>query len=200
MKFICLFSCLLLMSITLWGQQIKSWTEADRKVLLDNFARTKAEINKETVALTSVQWNFREAPGKWTIAEVLEHLYNWSLITQQNVRYSFFLGENIDLAKRSLSDSAVTTFIYEQRPHVSPEHTIPTGLITDGNNLKIFNVKYDEIINAIKTSNKNFRLYFRPFDSNYQEDVVQQYIIHYGHVDRHLRQIRRIKSHPDFPK
>jgi hypothetical protein len=200
MKFICLFSCLLLMSITLWGQQIKSWTEADRKVLLDNFARTKAEINKETVALTSAQWNFREAPGKWTIGEVLEHLYNWSLITQQNVRYSFFLGENIDLAKRSLSDSAVTTFIYEQRPHVSPEHTIPTGLITDGNNLKIFNVKYDEIINAIKISNKNFRLYFRPFDSNYQEDVVQQYIIHYGHVDRHLRQIRRIKSHPDFPK
>ncbi len=200
MKFISLLSGLLLITIALRGQQIKSWTEADRKALMDNFIRTRAEINQETASLTSAQWNFKEAPGKWTIAEVLEHLYNWSLITQQNVRYSFFLGENIDLAKRSLSDSAVTTFIYEERPHVSPEHTLPTGLITDGNNLKIFNVKYDEIINAIKTSTKNFRLYFRPFDSKYQEDAVQQYIIHYGHVDRHLRQIRRIKAHPDFPK
>ncbi|GAB2554726.1 hypothetical protein [Spirosoma areae] len=130
----------------------------------------------------------------------MEHLYNWSLLTQQNVRYSFFLGENQELAKKSLSDSAVTSFIYEQRPHTSPDHTVPTGLITDGNNLKIFNIKYDEIINSISHSDKNFRLYFRPFDDKYQEDVVQQYIIHYGHVDRHLRQIRKIKAHPDFPK
>lgn len=200
MKFLSLFSCLLLLSLTLQGQQIKPWTETDRKALVDNFIRTRAEINKETASLTSAQWNFKEAQGKWSIAEVLEHLYNWSLITQHNVRYSFFLGENIELAKRSLSDSAVTSFIYEERAHVSPDHTIPTGLIIDGNNLKIFNVKYDEIINAIKVSDKNFRLYFKPYDANYQEDIVQQYIIHYGHVDRHLRQIRRIKLHPNFPK
>jgi DinB superfamily len=203
MKKLLLRSILLWVVASLWAQETaaqKSWTEVDRKILIGNFIRTKAEVHQETASLTSAQWNFKEAPSKWNIAEVLEHLYNWSLITQQNVRYSFMLGENVELAKRSLSDSAVTTFIYEERPHVSPDHTIPTGLITEGNNLKIFNVKYDEIINAIKTSDKNFRLYFKPYDANYQEDIVQQYIIHYGHVDRHLRQIRRIKSHPNYPK
>lgn len=194
-----LLFCFLLCVSTFNYAQIKTWTNADKQKLINNYLRTKFEINEELTNLNHNQWVFKEDSTKWNIAQVVEHLYNWSLITQQNVRYSLFLGENPELAKKSLSDSTVTTFIYEQRPHISPDHTIPTGLITDENNLKIFNIKYDEIINAIKSSDKNFRLYFRPFDDNYQEDIVQQYIIHFGHVDRHLRQIRRIKSHPKYP-
>lgn len=178
----------------------KTWTEKDEKALVENFLRTKAEINEETKKLTDAQWAFKEDATKWSIAQVVEHLYNWSLITQQNVRYSIQLGENPALAAKGLSDSVVTTFIWEERPHKSPDHTIPTGLITGDNNRKIFNAKYDEIISFIEKSDLNFRLYLRPFGDEYQEDVVQQFIIHYGHVDRHLRQIKRIKSHKYFHK
>src|SRR5690606_31859577 len=158
------------------------------------------ELNRETQNLSHEQWIFKEAPDKWSIAQVVEHLYNWSLITQQNVRYSIQLGENPALARKSFSDSTVTTFIWEERPHTSPYHTIPTGLIIDDNNRLIFNVKYDEIKDFIKNSDLNFRLYLRNFNDEYMEDVVQQFIIHYGHVDRHLRQIRRIKNNENFPK
>jgi hypothetical protein len=178
----------------------RTWTEKDKNALVDEFLRTKAEINEATKNLTDNQWIFKEDSSKWSIAQVLEHLYNWSLITQQNVRYSIQLGENLTLAAKALSDSAVTTFIWEEKPHKSPDHTIPTGLITGDNNRKIFNVKYDEIISFIQKSELNFRLYIRPFGTAYQEDLFQQYTIHYGHVDRHLRQIRRIKTHPSFPK
>ena len=178
----------------------KTWTEKDEKALVENFLRTKAEINEETKKLTDAQWTFKEDATKWSIAQVVEHLYNWSLITQQNVRYSIQVGENPALAAKGLSDSVVTTFIWEERPHKSPDHTIPTGLISGDNNRKIFNAKYDEIISFIEKSDLNFRLYLRPFGDEYQEDVVQQFIIHYGHVDRHLRQIKRIKSHKNFPK
>lgn len=178
----------------------KTWTEKDKKALVENFLRTKTEINEETKNLTDAQWTFKEDTNKWSIAQVVEHLYNWSLITQQNVRYSIQLGENPALAAKALSDSAVTTFIWEERPHKSPDHTIPTGLITGDNNRKIFNVKYDEIISFIQKSELNFRLFIRPFGTAYHEDLFQQFTIHYGHVDRHLRQIKRIKSHRNFPK
>lgn len=110
------------------------------------------------------------------------------------------MGENHALSAKFLSDSAVTTFIWEERPHKSPDHTIPTGLITGDNNRKIFNAKYDEIIAFIEKSDLNFRNFLRPFGDEYREDLFQQFTIHYGHVDRHLRQIKRIKSHRDFPK
>ena len=120
MKTIILF-ILLLNSLVSFAQ--KNWTEKDKKALVENFLRTKAEINEETKNLTDKQWTFKEDATKWSIAQVVEHLYNWSLITQQNVRYSIQLGENPALAAKSLSDSSVTTFIWEERPHKSPDHT-----------------------------------------------------------------------------
>lgn len=197
MKTIALIT-LLFSSVLTFSQ--KKWTEKDKKALLENFLRTKAEINEETKNLTDKQWTFKEDDTKWSIAQVVEHLYNWSLITQQNVRYSIQLGENPTLAAKSLSDSLVTTFIWEERPHKSPDHTIPTGLISGDNNRKIFNAKYDEIIAFIEKSDLNFRNFLRPFGDEYQEDLFQQFTIHYGHVDRHLRQVKRIKKHENFPK
>ena len=194
------FSLITLLFSSLLTFSQKTWTEKDKKVLTENFLRTKAEINEETKNLTDKQWTFKEDASKWSIAQVVEHLYNWSLITQQNVRYSIQLGENPALAAKSLSDSSVTTFIWEERPHKSPDHTIPTGLITGDNNRKIFNAKYDEIIAFIEKSDLNFRNFLRSFGDEYQEDLFQQFTIHYGHVDRHLRQIKRIKNHTNFPQ
>jgi DinB superfamily len=189
---------------TTWGQEgtahsEKSWTDADRKALADQYKRTKAEVNAETGELTASQWNFKEGPGKWSIAEVLEHLNMWSLLTQQDARYATYLGPNPELAKLCKSDSINTSFIYEASPHVSPDHTIPTGLIKEENNLKIFNLKYDELIRVLDGSKLNFRLHVREGKDNNHRDLAQIYIIHYGHVDRHLRQIRRIKKNASFP-
>jgi hypothetical protein len=199
MKKIIITLVFMLFSFYSWAQS-KTWTASDKFNLLYNYNRSKAELNLETQGLTHEQWTFKEGPDKWTIAQVVEHLYNWSLITQQNVRYSIQLGENPELAKKSLSDSLVTTFIWEERPHISPNHTLPTGLITDDNNRLIFNIKYDEIISFIEKSDLNFRNYIRDFNGEYMEDLVQQFTIHYGHVERHIRQIKRIKANPGFPK
>lgn len=188
----------LLLSISASHAQ-KQWTEADHKSLLDNFRRTRAEINQETARLTPAQWNFREGPDKWTIGQVLEHLTMWELITMGDARYAVYLGPNPAVAALCRSDSAVTSFIYEEKPHVSPDFTIPTGLIPDGTNLKLFNIKCDELIRSIETSTVDFRQHVRVGKDGNHRGLAQLYIIQYGHADRHLRQIRRIKQHPTFP-
>ncbi|NBB19406.1 DinB family protein [Runella sp. CRIBMP] len=200
-----LFLILILFSeiCPIWAQETapqKSWTEADRRALVNQYKRTKAEINQETSTLTSAQWNFKEGPDKWTIGQVLEHLNMWSLLTQFDGRSATYFGERPDLAAVCKSDSVNTSFIYETNPHTSPDFTIPTGLIKDENNLKIFNGKYDEIIGAIEKSKLNYRMIVREGKDGNHRDLAQIYIIHYGHVDRHLRQIRRIKTHPNYPK
>ena len=203
MKKLFFLSILLLTIYSVWAQETapqKSWTETDRNALVDQYKRTKAEINQETAALTSAQWNFREGPDKWTIGQVLEHLNMWSLLTQFDGRSAASFGERPLLAAACKSDSANTSFIYESNPHTSPDFTIPTGLIKDENNLKIFNGKYDELISAIEKSNLNYRMIVREGKDGKHRDLAQIYIIHYGHVDRHLRQIRRIKANPNFPK
>ncbi|MFN3380503.1 MAG: DinB family protein, partial [Runella zeae] len=135
----------------------KSWSIEEKNSLVKQYIRTKAEVSSETASLTPAQWSFKEGPDKWSIAQVIEHLNMWSLLTQHDARYVIMLGENPELSNRVASDSVNTSFIYETNPHVSPDHTIPTGLVKDEANLKIFNSKYDEIIMAIEKSNLNFR-------------------------------------------
>ena len=178
--------------------QDTSWTQKNKQFLIDHFERTKQEINKETKDLSIKQWNFREKPDAWTIAEVLEHLNMWQIVTQEHERYMLYNGRRPDLAKICSSDSVNTTFIYEEKKHVSPDFTIPTGTIPDRANLKLFNTYCDRIITNIKNSDINFRMYFRTFTDGYMTNMNQAYMIQYGHVDRHLRQIRRIKSNAAF--
>lgn len=180
--------------------QDTNWTAKDKQILIGHFERTKQEVNQETKNLSTRQWNFREKPEAWSIAEVLEHLNMWQLVTQEHERYMLYNGRQPDLAKICPSDSVNTTFIYEEKKHVSPDFTIPTGAIPDKANLNLFNVYCNRIINNIKASELNFRMYFRTFTDGYMTNMNQAYMIQYGHVDRHMRQIRRIKADPSFPK
>lgn len=200
MKNLILFSLISFILSSKTFSQDTSWTDSNKQALIHNYVRTQSEINAETKSLTIEQWNFKETKDSWSIAEVLEHLNMWQLITQDHIRFMLYNGPQPNLTKYAMSDSLATTFIYEEKKHVSPDLTIPTGQIPDSSNLKLFNVYCNRIIANINTSDINFRIYFRRFTDGYMTNMNQAYVIHYGHVDRHLRQIRRIKSNAKFPK
>ena len=180
--------------------QDTTWTNVEKKALVDNYRRTRNEINIETSNLSATQWAFREKPDGWTIGQVLEHLNMWQLITLYNSRLIVDRGARPELAPFCGSDSSNVLFIYEQKPHVSPDFTVPTGFIPGVKNLDIFNYNCDVIITGIDRNNSNFKVYFRGEKNVWLENLYQTYAIQYGHVDRHLRQIKRIKSDKNFPK
>jgi hypothetical protein len=178
--------------------QNELWEAKDKQKLIDNYKRAFAELNAETESLTKKQWNYRIAEGKWTIGQVVEHLNMWHLITQDQIRYAEWLGPKPELVSKTMPDSVVTKFIYEEKNHTSPDLSIPTGLIPDVNNLKIFNIKANEIMKKLESSTIDFSQYFRVFTDEIR-NLYQIYIIHYGHIDRHIRQIKRIKADANFP-
>ncbi len=190
--------CCFIFSQSLNGQDTL-WTKENKQALIEQFKRTSAQVNLETAHLTSAQWNFKPTPTSWSISDVLEHLSMWEVITLWDVSYAVYLGPKPELAITCASDSTSTAFIYEAKPHTSPSFTVPTGLISPENNLKIFNTRSDEIIQSIETSDLNFKIYIRLGNNGVNRNLAQLYIIQYGHVDRHLRQILKNKAHPNFP-
>lgn len=200
-KFISTLILLLLISpLAFLYSQDTSWTEQDKQKLLMEYQRTMKSVNDLTQNLSPEQWIFKETPSSWNIGQVLEHLYMWELITQRDTRGAIWNGVNLDDVKNLIeNDSVATHWIYEEKAHSSPDYTIPTGYIPGDINLKLFNSKCEEIINEIKSSDLNYRLYIRKIP-DYNKNIIQLHMIHYGHVDRHIRQIKRIKTHPFFPK
>ncbi len=75
----------------------KLWTEADRQYTVENLRRTRDDLTRAVENLTDAQWNFREAPGRWTIAEVVEHLDLWEIAWAREIGEGLHSPDRPDL-------------------------------------------------------------------------------------------------------
>ena len=185
------------------AQDTIQWTEDDRKYLLDNLIRTRDLIIKETEGLSRKQWDFKESPERWSINQVVEHIAMWEMLLDHEVSKALSSGLQPELNKSAKPDSIYLGFIMEEKPHISIEYTkpftytLPMGLNDGKNNLTWFLKMRNESIDYLKTAKEDLRSYYlKPGRPN----THQVYIYIFGHSERHLRQIRKIKQHPDYPK
>jgi hypothetical protein len=185
-------------------QENSLWTEADRNYLLENLIRSRDELVKETAALSEKQWKFKESSDRWSINEVVEHIGIWEMLLMYDVTRGLRAGVVPELPMAAQADSIPLGFIMEEAKHHSPDYTkpftytVPMGLNILSNNVALFLKLRNESINYIKTAKDDLRRYSRPH--NKSSSLHQAYITVFGHTDRHLRQIRSIKKHPNFPK
>jgi hypothetical protein len=189
--------------VSSFAQEIKPWSKEDRKYLLDNLTRTRESVINETKNLSQAQWNFKESPDRWSINQVVEHLAIWELLLQREINLAFTAGPRPELAKEARNDSAVVAFLMEENQHIAPEYTkpftftVPMGLNEGKNNLAGFVKMRNEGIGYTDSTTADLRAYFlRPR----RNSVHQVFITMFAHTDRHLKQIKKVKLHPNYPK
>jgi DinB superfamily len=194
---------LFLLSVQLKAQDTTIWTEADRTYLLQNLTRSKEALVKETQGLTDKQWNFKESPDRWSIKEITEHIGIWELLILHEISRALSGGRQPELNKKAKPDSIYYGFITEDKAHIAEEYTkpftytVPMGLAEGKDYLAWVLKMRNESIEYIKTAKEDLRFYFHyPGRPN----VHQRYITMFGHADRHLRQIMKVKAHPNYPK
>lgn len=190
-------------SFTSYAQDIKHWTEDDRQFLVENLIRSREELIKETQNLSKEQWAFKESPDRWSINQVVEHIATWEMLLNHEVSRALRDGLKPDLYKTAKPDSIFINFIMEEKPHISTEstkpftYTVPMGLNEGKNNVAWFLKLRNESIEYLETTKEDLRSFnLKPGSPT----IHQRYITIFGHCDRHLRQIRKIKQHPDYPK
>ncbi|MBO0933350.1 DinB family protein [Fibrella aquatilis] len=191
---------LLITSPLLAQTPTKLWTETDRQYTLDNLRRTRDELTRETENLTPAQWAFHESPDRWSIGEVVEHLALWEIIWAREVNEGISNKPQPDLNQTSKPDSFYAEWIMEPAPHQSPDYSRPTGFIEGKNNLAFFLKLRAQTIGFVEKTTADMRAHFGRTNGNGPRNMHQVYIFQWGHVDRHLRQIRKIKQHPDYPQ
>jgi len=193
----------IIVCIHLAAQQATDWVEKDRKYLMDNLIRTRDAVMSETRNLSMDQWNFKESAERWSINQIVEHLGIWELLLEREISQALLAGPRPELNKDARSDSAVLAFLMEEKPHITTEYTkpftftVPMGLNDGKNNLAWFLKMRNEGIGFVDSTTTNLRAYFlRPGRGN----IHQVFITIFAHTDRHLRQIRRVKLDPNYPK
>jgi hypothetical protein len=180
----------------------KRWTENDRNFLLENLKRSRDHLLKETQNLTDAQWNFKEAPERWSIRQVVEHISIWELLLQREISLAYMGGPKPDMIATATPDSININFLKDTAAHIATEYTkpftysLPMGLNSGKDNMTWFLKMRNESITFLSTTKDDLRLYFsRPGRS-----IHYVYLSTYGHSDRHLQQILKNKRHQYYPK
>lgn len=198
-----LFSIFFLTIQSLWAQENtpqKLWTEADRQYTLDNMKRTHDELVKETENLTPAQWAFHESADRWSIGEIVEHLALWEIIWNREISIGTRNKPQPELNATSKPDSYYNEFIMEDAKHNAADYTKPTAFIEGKNNLTFFLRNHSINLKFIETTQADMRAHFEYTNTPNPRNMHQVLIFQWGHVDRHLRQIKKVKTHPNYPK
>jgi hypothetical protein len=178
------------------------WTEADKKYLLENLVRSKEELINETKNLSKKQWNFRESADRWNINQVVEHLAIWELLFMREISVAY-QGGPVPEFTHYISDS----LFFDADPqglkknnaleYTKPfSYAIPLGNNEGPNNVIWLTAMRNESIDFVKKETGNMRIHYVCFGPN----VHQNLIMISRHTDKHLRQIRKVKEHPNYPK
>ena len=197
MKNLLLFCCLLFTGKTLAQE---SWSEEDRQYLLSNLDRTTDELKAEVDDLTETQWHFKEKPDSWSIAQVIEHLGIYEKKYYDERYVVGLMPPEPELSKSHPADSYYVEWMAEEQAHNAPASDVPLGLMKGKNNWTYFITGRNRNVEKIKSTEVNFNAHYTYRGNGKRWNIHQLYIILFAHCDRHLRQIRRIKAHPDFPR
>lgn len=182
------------------------WTQTDRQYLLTGLKTTQANFLQEVEGLTMEQIHFKPDSSQWSVAEVMEHLgiyeelLYWDLLNNQ---YTDERPELIDSVKGI--DSIMVAYSTDPNKGQAPFVAQPIGRFKEKEDLVNFFTRFrNEVIILVQETKVDFRLHFifRPPDWGvwHIRDLHQYTLVWIAHTERHLNQIKRIKSNPRFPK
>lgn len=201
-----IFTALLILTMAFlpadtYSQTKRLWTEADRNFLVENLQRTKLDIIKETEHLTLNQWTFKEDSAKWSIGQVLEHLGLYERIFAQEADIMLSTKPDMQLDSLSLPDTTYINWMNDPGPHQAEWNAVPLGLMKGSDNLKFYLFGRNHLIDFIKSTTYDLKAHhtFR-WGKEQRRSIHALMVIHYAHTDRHLKQVKRIKQTPGFPK
>ena len=178
----------------------QSTKEDDLKNVIENLKRTRDALVIETENLTVEQWEFKESPDRWSIAEVVEHLGNWEILWNRELQTMTRNKPQPELRKTCQPDSYYSNFIMEDKPHVSADISRPNGFIEGKNTILWFTKLRNINIKIAEDLKIDMRDYFEDTNRPNPRNMYNVYIYMWGHVDRHLRQIKKVKEHANYPK
>jgi len=198
MKKIVLCGCFCLTLSFVFAQKL--WTENDRQYLLDHLKKTTDALEKETTGLTEAQWHFKESPGRWSIAQVIEHLGIYESLYNREATVITNSTPQPELNETVKSDTFFLEWMAETQPHVAGGLGLPQGLMHGADNWKYFKNLRDQNVAFIQATNADLRAHFTYRSGNVRWSIHQLYIILFAHCDRHLKQILKVKADAAYPK
>ncbi len=193
-------------------QYSRLWTEADKKLIIDELTKTTEEVVSEIKDLTEEQWQFQERPDRWPISLIIEHL---ELQNELHFREISAISKTPQLLQYVPVvrdwDSYFSSYATDTTKGTARWFLQPIGrFCSKGEARQAFERVRENFINFVRDTDVDMRKHFtfRSYIEGKEvseikkgdvRDLHQLLLTGIAHTKRHLEQIRKIKTHPEFP-
>ena len=175
-------------------------TSAEREVILKNLAESRDRLRATTQGLSKTQLAYRAAPGRWSVAENIEHL----AVVEAGILSMVEKGLEApsDSSKRSAMDDPglIADVAGRITRFQAPEFLVPTGRWQDEELLPQFDAARKRTREFAATTNADLRNHFLPHPILGELDCYQWLLLMAAHCDRHRTQIEEVKASTGFPR
>lgn len=177
-------------------------TPAERESLLNQLTESRERLLRMMQSLSPQQLHFRPAPGRWTVAECLEHIVTVERrvlgLIQQNLkagpdssRQSVFEGKDQEMTANVAG--RITRF-------QAPQMVVPTGQFSDDQFLKEFEAARRQTRDFAASTDADLRHHFHKHPVFGDLDLYQWCLLIAAHCDRHRTQSEEVMASPGFPQ
>jgi hypothetical protein len=172
-------------------------SQEERDHLVAHLQMTQGWLTDEVAPLSAAQLNYRTAPDRWTVAEVIQHL----VVAEPN--YWKILNDALKQPPKKLAmpptDADVLWYGIDRTRHekTSPDQNPKDQHIDTAQALKAFLAMHSQLLAMARSNNDDLRSHAVP---EWGVDAYQCLLEISTHEQRHILQIREIKASAGFPK
>ena len=177
-------------------------TRAEKERALAYLESTKANVVATTNGLSEAQWNFKPAPDRWSVAQVMEHIaasedFIRDGLIKDKVMVSAAGPPDRDMKK--IDDAVVKMVPDRSHKAQAPEPLVPNNRFgSPEGSLKHFLESRATTEQYLKTTSG---LRDHVMDGPVGKMDGYEFILFIAaHSERHTKQIEEVKADPNFPK
>lgn len=176
-------------------------TQAEKDKALQYLETTKKNILEATKGLSEAQWNFKAAPDRWSVAQVMEHIAASEDFIRGMVKEKVMMAPAGDPGRDvKKTDEAVLMMVPDRTTKAqAPEPLVPTNRFgAPEGSLKHFLESRTATEDFLKTTTD---LRSHVADSPLGKLDGYEFVLFIAaHSERHTKQINEVKADSNFPK
>jgi len=191
-------AALLFAGAAAFGQAL---TQADRERGIKYLEQTRGGVVAAVTGLSEAQMTFQAAPGRWSVAETLEHIAKSEDFIFQNVTERVMKAPAGAAGRDTAKIDAMVLAVIPDRSHKAqaPPELVPKRTWTAAECLDHF-LKSRAATIAFLESTPDLREHVTDSPLGQPLDAYEWLLFIGAHSERHTKQILEVKADPNFPK
>jgi DinB superfamily len=176
-------------------------TQAEKDNALKYLETTKKGVLDATRGLSEAQWNFKAAPDRWSVAQVMEHIAAAEDFLRTLTKEKIMLAPAGEMGRDvKKTDDAVLAMVPDRTNKLqAPEPLVPSNRFGSPEaSLKHFvesRVATEDFLKS--TTGMRDHVSDSPMG---KLDAYEFVLLIAAHSERHTKQINEVKANPNFPK